>query len=285
MMDEWLQAILIGVILGAVVGNLSSGPGTDVPKSTAQTMAKKKKKALCIGCNYTNSPNMTLYGCVSDAERMARMLSSRGYDVDLLTSNVTRLRVLAAMAKLVVEGQPGDQLVLQFSGHGSYVGDVSGDEADGRDECLVLEDGQYLLDDDMNAIVRVLKPGIDMRIIFDCCHSGSSLDFAFAYQAGSIGNLILRKASSTASTTASANVVYLGACRDNETAADTVNASGTPTGALTEPVLEALTKKPDASCYEVLCAATNYCQENGYDQRPQLSSLGDIVVDGVQFIP
>jgi len=50
----------------------------------------------------------------------------------------------------------GPTLVVWYSGHGSYVRDVHGDEEDGVDETLYLYDGN-LVDDDINSILQTIR--------------------------------------------------------------------------------------------------------------------------------
>jgi hypothetical protein len=50
----------------------------------------------------------------------------------------------------------GPTLVVWYSGHGSYIRDVHGDEEDGVDETLYLYDGN-LVDDDINSILQNIK--------------------------------------------------------------------------------------------------------------------------------
>lgn len=81
---------------------------------------------------------------------------------------------------------PNDRVLIYFTGHGSQVPDQNGDEADGLDEVLVLNDtelvsgadGQTTLrnvwvDDEINAMFsRVVAK--DIFFIVDACHSGTS---------------------------------------------------------------------------------------------------------------
>jgi hypothetical protein len=50
----------------------------------------------------------------------------------------------------------GPTLIVWYSGHGSYVKDIHGDEEDGVDETLYLYDGN-LVDDDINNILQSIK--------------------------------------------------------------------------------------------------------------------------------
>eukprot|EP01101_Sappina_pedata_P005142 TRINITY_DN22_c0_g2_i1.p1 TRINITY_DN22_c0_g2~~TRINITY_DN22_c0_g2_i1.p1 ORF type:complete len:294 (+),score=117.78 TRINITY_DN22_c0_g2_i1:116-883(+) len=97
-----------------------------------------------------------------------------------------RNNIVSAMMWLVHDNQPGDLLFFHYSGHGSQVQDVSGDEDDGADETIVPLDykskGQ-IIDDDMHTLlVKSLKPGVKLIAIFDSCHSGTALDLPFVYK-------------------------------------------------------------------------------------------------------
>lgn len=51
-----------------------------------------------------------------------------------------------------------------------------GDEADGKDEAIVLESGYLLVDEDLKQFVSKLPKGANFTAIMDCCHSGGLLD-------------------------------------------------------------------------------------------------------------
>lgn len=135
------------------------------------------RRALCIGINdYSVRP---LNGCVADARLWARTLGDLGFDVRplILDHDATRQTILESMRELIVGAVPGDVIAIQYAGHGTNVVDVDGDEgADGRDEALVPIDfpsGAYLIDDDLGALFRMAKPGVNVTCFFDCCHSGT----------------------------------------------------------------------------------------------------------------
>lgn len=76
----------------------------------------------------------------------------------------TRAAIIAAYKKVVSQSQAGDAIFLHYSGHGTKVKDVSGDEDDGYDEALVPLDFKHagiILDDELNdIIVKALPPGV-----------------------------------------------------------------------------------------------------------------------------
>lgn len=121
------------------------------------------KRALCVGINDYPGTGSDLEGCVNDARDWQRVLAQRGYDVTvLLDGKATRAAMVNALTALIGEARSGDTAVFTYSGHGSWLPDQSGDEADARDEMLCPYDvarGQYLLDDDLAEISGARRPG------------------------------------------------------------------------------------------------------------------------------
>ncbi len=67
-----------------------------------------------------------LQGPVRDAEKIARVLEDKGYNLEIVR-NVTTFDLLAKLEEYVVkEFQPHDQLFIYFAGHGSF-DDLTGD--------------------------------------------------------------------------------------------------------------------------------------------------------------
>lgn len=134
----------------------------------------RKKHAVLIGNNYPGT-NAELNGCVNDALDWQTLLTQNGYSCDVLVE-ATLGQAVGALREGVARTGFGDRLVFQYSGHGSWLPDQDGDEADRRDECLVMADytqGGLLLDDDLYAIFSVLPPGSGCLVLSDSCHSGT----------------------------------------------------------------------------------------------------------------
>ena len=137
-------------------------------------------RALCVGIN-AYPGDARLSGCVNDANDWGRLFKGLGFDrVDLLADHdATQERLRRELRDLVCSGGPGDVLVFQYSGHGTFFQDQSGplsDEDDGRDEAIVPVDfdhGKFILDDELFAIFGELQDGAALTCFFDCCHSGS----------------------------------------------------------------------------------------------------------------
>ena len=140
------------------------------------------KRALLIGINhYKSVPG--LQGSVNDVETMREILTTRwGFaarNITVLTDEgATREKMLAALNQLVQESGPDDTVYFHYSGHGSQVQDLNGDEADGLDETIVPQDGRSgnvpdIVDDELDSIFSRLRARSAV-IVLDSCHSGTA---------------------------------------------------------------------------------------------------------------
>ena len=138
-----------------------------------------KKYALCVGNNYPGT-GAELYGCVNDANDWAQLLGREGYQVTVMTE-AGKAGVLEALGELVARSRFGDRVVFTFSGHGTWVPDRDGDEADGRDEALVMAGLTYtdlLRDDELQTVFSGLGYGTGALVLSDSCHSGTVTRYA-----------------------------------------------------------------------------------------------------------
>ncbi len=135
------------------------------------------KTALCIGINDYPGTGADLSGCVNDVNDWKAALSQRGFNVTtLLDRDATKGNMIEAMTKLFRDAAAGDTVVLQYSGHGSYVADLDGDEPDGRDEVLCPSDignNWYVTDDELYTLFGLAHKGAKISFFSDSCHSGS----------------------------------------------------------------------------------------------------------------
>ncbi|BFU96666.1 MAG: exported protein of unknown function [Nitrospira sp.] len=141
------------------------------------------KRALLIGINkYRAVPK--LQGSLNDIDTMKQILITRWgfaeHHIRLLTDEqATRAGILAALNQFVGETGPQDMVYIHYSGHGSQVADLNGDEPeDNLDETLVPQDGRSgtipdITDDELEAIFTRL-PTSRAFIVLDSCHSGTA---------------------------------------------------------------------------------------------------------------
>jgi hypothetical protein len=136
------------------------------------------KKALCIGINNYPGTHMDLQGCVNDALDWAAALQGRGFAATvLIDSKATKAAMISSLGALIQGASKGDNLVITFSGHGTYQPDTDGDEVDGLDEALCPYDlqtnGAALTDDEIKMLFTKRKAGVRIVLIADSCHSGT----------------------------------------------------------------------------------------------------------------
>lgn len=113
-----------------------------------------------------------LKGCLNDQALMVSLFPTFQARV-FKNSQVTKAWFLRACEEALDQAQPGDKIIIHYSGHGTYVADTNGDEIDGYDEALYLFDGP-LIDDRMNDLLKRIKPGVDVGLLMDCCFSESN---------------------------------------------------------------------------------------------------------------
>lgn len=154
---------------------------------TPTAMSQPNKKALCIGIDDYPNPREKLGGCVADAENWASMFTALGYSsVEIvLDDQATRDGILMAIKNLIAGAQPGDQISIQYSGHGTQATDYDGDEFvegenegqnDGLDEALCPVDyawGGLVIDDDLKELFQAIPDDVTVTCFFDCCHSAT----------------------------------------------------------------------------------------------------------------
>jgi hypothetical protein len=103
----------------------------------------------------------------------------------LLDEQATSTNVIAEFEGWLRQGvKPNDRVVFYFSGHGSNVPDLNGDEDDGVDEVLVTHDMRVtringrasltgvVIDDKLGELIGKI-PSRNVLIVVDSCHSGT----------------------------------------------------------------------------------------------------------------
>jgi len=246
-------------------------------------------RALCIGIN--QYPERPLNGCVSDARTWGAALGQLGASVSyLLDGDATYDGMKSAIRALVASGQPGDRLVLQYSGHGTQLPNRVDTEADGFNEALVpidYQDGALLVDDELAEILGGLSAGVTMTLFMDCCHSGTNSRFAPVMRARAAAGDRMRfmpldddivaahfarrggRALKHAADVSLPGVVHFAACQDHEFAWES-NGQGDYTGAAAPALLAAVNGKVTNEAFATETAATVAARGR---QHPQLMQL------------
>jgi metacaspase-1 len=147
---------------------------------------RSKHKALVIGIDKYQIEGANLAGCVNDANDMVNTLIVCGFpptQIHKVTNErATKARVIKELAWLAKGANPGDVLVVYWSGHGSQETDVDGDEPDRIDEMVIPHDfdwsdeSTHFLDDDFHKELTMKVPkGTRLEFILDTCYSGTGV--------------------------------------------------------------------------------------------------------------
>ena len=99
----------------------------------------------------------------------ARLFMSRlpQYTCQLMRNPSTK-EMLTVFIKLISE--PDNDVIFGVFSHGSQVRDISGDETDGMDECIVMKDG-LLIDDTLTDLINKYRRCNRLTLVADICHS------------------------------------------------------------------------------------------------------------------
>jgi metacaspase-1 len=117
--------------------------------------------------------NGELTACEFDANDMAAIAKAKGIKPTvLLTKKGTRANTLSAIRAASKQLKAGDLFFLTYSGHGGQVPDVTGEEADKKDETWCLYDGE-LIDDELYLELGRFAEGVRVLVLSDSCHSGT----------------------------------------------------------------------------------------------------------------
>ncbi len=159
--------------------------------------AKAEQYALMVAIeDYSKVGASNLPGCMTDLDGMKSLLMSEfGFpeaNIRVLSNNkATKAAFLGELDDMVSMAEPGDSVVVYYSGHGGQVPDLNDDDEteDNLDEALITYDfdpknpDTWLLDDHLRASLSQLKTRKAL-VLIDACHAGT----------GTRGDIINKKA-------------------------------------------------------------------------------------------
>ncbi|WP_397534705.1 caspase domain-containing protein [Roseateles sp.] len=163
-------------------------------------LAAAADHALLVGVSaYPGLPGRSLEGPANDVRLMQQTLAGMGLAEDQLTVLAerggglpTRTNILRSLARLANQSQPGDWVLVYFSGHGAQVPQRPASpgervEGDGLDEVFLPRDTQHwdaqrqevrgaLRDKELGAALRRIQArGAHVWAVFDTCHAADML--------------------------------------------------------------------------------------------------------------
>ena len=259
------------------------------------------KFAVCMGINDYSwlSPAASLRGCVADAREWAAvLLDCYGFDCVhlLLNGAATAQGFRGCLSRIAEQAVAGDTVAVTYSGHGTRVPDLDGDEPDGYDEAIVLTGGPYT-DDALSGDLKIFNRDIRVVVVADSCHSGTvtrSLaspalphpplpryaDVARPAPDAPRPARLHHRFGAPRGTDADASRVLLAGCKAEETSADAWLA-GAYHGALTFHAVRLLRERPRTTWRE-FAKHLRPCVRRTSAQTPQVEGAPE-ALDGVVF--
>lgn len=165
---------------------------------------------LVIALDYKGTSNPLT--CSIDAKNMIALAQASGItSIKALWDNqCTKQNVLQQLVNVANICKPGDTFLFYYTGHGTSVKDLDGDEVDYKDEAYVcvtssgqIDPNEFLTDDEFAAhLLEYVNKECNMIIISDCCHSGTMCDFGKPRWEGY-------------------HAISISGCRDSQTSGDT----------------------------------------------------------------
>ena len=238
------------------------------------------KRALLIGINYSKSNN-ELNGCINDVVNVKNMLINKFHykeeNITLLTDHTimkpTKQNIVKCMIELTQSTTGSDSSYIHYSGHGTQVRDLNHDEdknsdTRGFDDAICPIDFMkhgFIIDDDLRIMLYdTLPKGAKLRAVFDCCHSGSTLDLPYLYKNNGMFEMVEPPAKNTD------DCLLISGCRDHQTSADAY-IDKSYSGALTWAMLECIDENEKQSWSELIKNIREKMTGH-YTQIPMLST-------------
>jgi hypothetical protein len=225
----------------------------------------------------------------------------------LIEGEATTSNILRELERIVSDSIDGDEIYIHYSGHGSQIPDYNNEssyeEIDRLDEIICPIDLDWrekiIRDDDFNRIFSIVRDGVKLVIVLDCCHSGDGLrglvnpyidgdntdtrsrfiineeyrmmdrmmdrdilDIDKEIIRRSIGGMILDYSGQRG--------ILISGCQSNQTSADAF-IGGRYNGALTYCLVNLVEQYPGISYSELVERLNGLLGQIGFSQRPELN--------------
>lgn len=236
-----------------------------------------KRTALLFAINdYPGNAN-DLSGCLNDSRDMKQVLNALypGFFIKSFSNALCTVANFISQVTVAIGClEPGDFLVIHYSGHGSQSYDPHGDEADGYDEAICLYDGM-VIDDDIRKALMAIPEGATVVLMMDSCFSGSITRHFHPmlnryYQNPDLPQRFIKRYRFAQD---EMKWLVLSGCKENQTSADAF-IEGEFHGAFTYYALKALV--PGITYRQWIEKIHKYLPGGNYDQSPTLEGKEEL---------
>ena len=226
--------------------------------------------ALHTATNYIGTSN-ALRGCINDWKNMLKLDDyldiPQENRISLIGANFKRAMAAQAVDHFSSIMESGDILIGSNSSHGTYIIDENNDEVDGKDEAIVDNDCNLILDDDIYLGLQKFKENTLVFAWLDNCHAGT-MDRSFKKQNWHLTDSNIK-----------CNVALLLGCAENSYSADAY-IGGQFQGALTAYSLKAIRDANYDLTYRELLNITNeLLRKNNYTQVAKMAISSEKLLD------
>ena len=240
------------------------------PPNPPEPPTDKKRIALLFAINNYPGTTNDLNGCINDQIDLSLRLAVDfpGFQISMFKdAEVTRSRFIKEVVSAIAYINPGDVLLVHYSGHGTKVTDVNGDEKDGYDEALYLYDGT-VIDDDIGYALKSIPDGATVVLMFDSCFSGT-VTRTLKNQNRFIPNPNIDSTAVKRIRIPKEEMKWIvfSGCQEDQTSAD-ATFNGRFNGAFTYYSLKAL--KPNMTYAQWIVEINKYLPSGAFDQCPTL---------------
>jgi hypothetical protein len=212
------------------------------------------------------------YGYTSENITMLRDDSSN--------NKPTRENIMKSLNTIISQSKSLSEIWIHYSGHGSQIKDLNGDESDSLDEIIVPSNYNTsgVISDDM--IYGIVRQSLCKTVlIFDSCNSGRVCDLMWNFNANvSTKRIVTTKTNNN--NILNQNIICLSGCRDEQYSADIYNTySQQYCGAMSNAIMECLRwNKHNVDIGKLFIDVVSFMLKNGFPQIPQLSSSAKVPV-------
>lgn len=247
------------------------------------------RKALLIGINYQNQPDISLEGCIGDVINMGNMLiDAYDYKIDDIvvlrddtsdpTKNPTKKNIIAEFERLIENSADLEEIWFHYSGHGSLLKDIANKHLRNSEDTEmknIIIPSDYVENgviDDIELVALIQRIECRTIMIFDCCHSGTVCDLPWSFEYKSPTDFNMTKSNNIVF---SNNSVYLySGSKDSQTSMDTYNEyQKKKVGAFTTSFIKCLREsRHNASVLRLYRDICLDLEKNGFKQTPVFSS-------------
>jgi len=243
-------------------------------------------RVLSVGINYVGT-EAELNGCINDVINLKNQTKSKSHVIlnELARHphlTPTRANIIRSIKQFTKGVKPGMNLLFQYSGHGSYTRDTSGDESDKRDETICPLDyatAGDIRDDELKKLLADPLPnGCTLWCFFDACHSGTIMDLQHNYQLTRVPRtrrLRYKIKHSKKIQATKAQIICFSGCQDKQESAD-AHIKGRYQGAMTWGILASISnlrrRRKPLTYRNIMRELLRLMKKSGFEQVPQISS-------------